>query len=493
MLLDTICRSKLNAPEGFHTAHSCHALTSLWCMLRNTPKQFYGPSLQGALSGFAPSLRSHMSATPDIVACTHTGAASTDAETSYHADPPPAQQLAHTKASPTTLSSDQIRQLAPAGPAQDSSSPPQSKEPLQPTPLASCERPTAMAVNVDACSTAQAASVDQMHHPSQQAEGPVVPQVCSRLVAAAPSARTSPLAVPVSEATQQMPGGSQQQGQQQLVQRITSPPTALQKQAVQGQVGYEVAASQLPCAGAVPPQAATASGHARPDAVLHGVADAVLPAPCRATPPAQTAEAPVRRALSRGQAAEAAPQQGLQATPSRGHPRGQAAEAAAQQAPLSRALSRGQAAEAAPQQGSQATPSRAPARGPAAEAAAQQGSHARHAEAVATSSRSSKNLLRDRNTCGTRMSLRSRNPAPDKAISKASSSSRSGHVRSASDVRAPAYATRCESRLTLELTLVDLRSYITYLVLHTNLEILVCNTDPRFKVEHTGTPHHMRV
>ena len=424
--------------------------------------------ITGALSGFAPSLRSHMSATPDIVACTHTGAASTDAETSYHADPPPAQQFSHTKASPTTLSCDQIRQLAPAGPAQDTFWSPQSKEPLQPTPLASCECPTAMAVNVDACSTAQAASVDQMHHPSQQAEGPVVPQVCSRPVAAAPSARTSPLAVPVSEATQQMPGGSQQQGQQQqqLVQRMTSPPTALQKQAVQGQVRYEVAASQLPCAGTVSPQAATASGHARPDAVLHGMADAVLPAPCRATPPAQTAEAPFRRALSRGQAAEAASQQGSQATPSRGHPRGQAAEAAAQQAPLSRALSRGQAAEAAPQQGSQATlsraaargpaaeaaaqqaplsralsrgqaaeaapqqgsqanPSRAPARGPAAEAAAQQGSHARHAEAVATSSRSSKNLLRDRNTCGTRMSLRSRNPAPDKAISKARSSSRS--------------------------------------------------------------------
>ena len=331
------------------------------------------------------------------------------------------------------LCPDQIRQLAPAGPAQDPTPSPQCSEPLQPTPLATCECAKPIHANAHACLTAQAASVEQMHHPSQQAKGPVVSQIRSSLAAAAPSATTSLVPAPVSEApTQEMLEGSQQQQQQQKQQRLIWPdasvPAAmqphasptLQKQALQAQVRDQVAASPLPSANAVPQTAAT-SEHARPDAALYGVADAVLPAPSRATPWAGVAEARSSRDPPRGQAAEAAAQQGSHDTPSRVPPRAQASEAA-------------------PQQGSQATPSRAPPRGHAAKAAPQQGSQARHAQQAA--SRSSRNVSRDRNASGTRMSLRSHNPAPDKAIRKASSSSRSGRVRSASDVRAPAYATR---------------------------------------------------
>lgn len=288
-----------------------------------------------------------------------------------------------------SLSPDEIRQLAPAGPAQDPSPSPQCSKPLQPTPLATCECPTPMRSHAHACSTAPAASVEQMHHPSQQIEVPLVPQMRSRLAAAAPSATTSPVCEALTQGTMQ--GSHQQQQQQQLIRLDTFVPAAmqphaspiLQKQALQAQVRNQVTASQLPSASAVPQTAAT-SEHARPDAVLHGMADAVLPAP-RATP-------------------------------------------------------WGQAAEAAAQQGSHANPSRVPPRSQAAEAASQQGSQARHAQQAA--SRSSRNVSRDRNASGTRMSLRSRNPAPDKAIRKASSSSRIGRVRNASDVRAPAYATR---------------------------------------------------
>ena len=309
-----------------------------------------------------------------------------------------------------SLSPDQIKQPAPAGPAQDPVPSPKCSEPLQLTPLASCECPTPMGVNAQACSTAQAASVEQMHPFSQQTEGPVVPQICSRLAAAAPSAMTSPVPAPVSEApTQRMPEGSQQQQQQQLRQPIVSALTAtqphaspeLQEQALQGQVRDQVAASQLP-SGSAGPQTAAYSEHARPPAVLHDMADAVQPASSKATPQSLAAEAPSSRAPPRGQAIEAAAQQGS-------HP----------------------------------TPSRAPLRGQAAEAAAQQGSQARYAQAAA--SKSSRNVSRDRNGSGSRMSLRSRKPASDQAIRKASSSSRSGRARSALDVRAPAYATRYES------------------------------------------------
>ena len=313
--------------------------------------------------------------------------------------PSSAQHFAHIEASPMSSSHDQTRQLAPAGPAQDPAPSPKCSEPLQLTP---CECPTPMGVKALACSTAQAASMEQMDHPSQQTEGPVVPQICSRLAEAAPSATASPVPAPLSEApTQRMPEGSQQQ-QQQLEQPSTSTLTAtqpqssleLQKQAVQAQVRDQVARSHMP-SGRAEPQIAANSEHAR----LHDMADAVQPAPSKATPRFLVAEDPSIRVRPRGQAAEAAVQQGSRATPIRVPPRAQASEAAAWR-----------------------------------------GSQARNAQAAA--SRSSRNVSRDRSASGTRMSLRSRNPASDKAIRKASSSSRSGRVRSASDVRAPAYATR---------------------------------------------------
>ena len=287
------------------------------------------------------------------------------------AEPFPAQQLAHTEASPLSLSPAQMRQLAPAGPAQDPAPSPECSEPSQPTPPATHECPTPRDADAQPSSTAQATSLKQMHHHPPQTEGQVGSQICVRLAETVAPAPPSPGPAPGSEAPwQRMPDGSQQQSH---TRPVTLAPgvtqscgaSTVQKQALQGQVRDEVSQAhvqQVPCPTAVP-QTAPNTAHAKAAAEMHGVADAVLP-----------------------------------------------------------------------------TPIRGPSGSQAGEATGQHGSQARHAHAVP--SRSSRNASRDRNIVGTRMSLRSSDPAPDTTRRKGSSSSRSGRARSALDVRAPAYATR---------------------------------------------------
>lgn len=347
-------------------------------------------------------------------------------------------------------SPDHTRHLAPAGPALDPAPFPHCSNPSQPGPPATHECPPPTGSAAHACSPVQAAPLEQMHPASQRTHGQVGPQMCSRLATAVAAAPTSPLTALLPEApTHSMPEGSEQQHEQ-LLQCVASPLAAaqphaspnLQKQALQAQAWDHVVPTQSPCASAVPQTAAT-DANAEPAVVLQGMADAVLPAPLGATPQIRSLEQPASRTPPRGQAVA---QLGSQTTSGRPPQRGQAVEAATHQgshSTSSRAPPRGQAAETAAHQGAQSTFSRAPPRGQTAETAPQQGAQARHAQAAA--SRSSRNISCDRNAAGTRMSLRSRNPAPDKAIRKASSSSRSGGVRSASVVGAPAYATRYES------------------------------------------------
>lgn len=77
------------------------------------------------------------------------------------------------------------------------------------------------------------------------------------------------------------------------------------------------------------------------------------------------------------------------------------------------------------------------------EAPNQHGSQRRAAQSAV--GKNSRKAPHDRNSAGTRMSLRSRNPAPERKRRK-ESSDRSGRRRSVSGAKAPAYATRYQSQ-----------------------------------------------
>lgn len=327
----------------------------------------------------------------------------------------PAQQLMHTGATPLSLSP--TRQLAPAGPAQYPAASPQCREPFQPCHSATQGCPAPQDLHAKTSIATQPVSAQQSHHALEERRGQVMPELCDRLAEAAlPAPVAASMAAAVPEApVQRLPQMAQQQ---QLARPVASAPAAAQRYSdptVQPQT------SQARFCGNVPPshepqmlpdtavpQTTTNSNDAKPAVTMRGMADAVLPH---------------SRAPPRGQAAAAGPQQGPACSQA-----GQAQAAAARS-------SRHGSHDRNRSRDRNASHHRNESHG-------RNGSNERNGSHGRTGSLD-RNGSHDRNVSGTRMSLRSRNPAPDKTRRMASSGSRSGgRVRSALEVKAPAYATR---------------------------------------------------
>ena len=312
----------------------------------------------------------------------------------------PAQQLVHTGATPLSLSP--TRQLAPAGPAQYPTAAPQCSEPYQPCHTATQGYPTLQELRAMTSTTTQAAPAQQSSQAWEPTQDEAMPEASIRLPEATlPAPIPAPIAAAVPETPAHRVSQTAQQQQQQLSRPVASAPAAaqrhstpaLQPQTFQASVSGGVPHSHDPqmLSGTAGPQTTVNSDDAKPAALMLSMADAVLP-----------------------------------------HSRGPA---------------RGQTAAAGPQQGSQPGKTAA-TRSNRNGSNAKHGSHDWNRSHDRSGSRDrneshDRSRSHDRNVSGTRMSLRSRNPAPDKTRRKASSGSRSsGRVRSAREVKAPAYATR---------------------------------------------------
>lgn len=301
-----------------------------------------------------------------------------DIEGSCGADVPSAQRLVHTGATPLSMSPP--RQLAPAGPVQDPASSPQCNEPSQPCHTATQGCPTPRDQLAEPSTTTLAASAEHSHHALEQTQRPVMPQLCVRLAGATIPALCHPPAVAASvpEAPAQRLPQPAQQQQQRRQQPLIAP------------VASAPAAAQWHSSPTVQPQT-----------LQEGICGHVAPTHAQQMLPATALRQTIANSSDAKPAARMHAMADAVLPHSRGAPRGQAAEGAAQQ-----------------------------------------GSRAGHSQRAA-GSRSSRGGSYDRNLSGTRMSLRSRNPPADKTRRKVSNSSRNvGRVRSAFEVKAPAYATR---------------------------------------------------
>ena len=370
-----------------HAGHPAETATS--CMQQRRLSQI----------PWASAVTKSASTTPPV-ACACTGAANMDIDGScLRPGLAPVQELVHTGATPLSLSP--TRQLAPAGPAQYPTAAPQCSEPSQPCHTATQGYPTPQELRATTSTTTQAVPAQQSCHALEPTQAEAMREASIRL---ADATLPAPVAASIAAAVPETPAhrvSQTAQQQQQLARPVASAPAAaqshstpaLQPQTVQASFSGTVPHSHEPemLPGTAGLQTTVNSNDAKPAALMPGMADAVLP---HSRPPL------------RDQAAAAGPQQGSQP--------------------------------------GQTVATRSNRNG----SNAKHGSHDRKWSHDRSGSRDrneshDRSRSHDRNVSGTRMSLRSRNPAPDKTRRKASSGSRSsGRVRSALEVKAPAYATR---------------------------------------------------